>query len=198
MEQHEEFLAQCLVVLREDVGEVEVGVDDARPLGGFPVDVDGGLDRVEPFEVDVGEVVLVDADVLRPELAADEVLADEMRQLLGILLIVVHLQPMVQRVGEEGFELSELLGAMVGGGDVPVEVVLPQYVEDGVVGQEGNLRRVEGTEECGRQHPVLRPFLTEGEDELDERLVDVVACAFLRLRPEQRLRLVQPQWVGGQ
>ena len=58
---------------------------------------------------------------------------------------------------------------------------------DVAVGQEGNLLGIEGAEEGGRHVSVKGACLADGEDELHERLVDVVRCALLGFGPKQVL-----------
>ena len=49
-------------VVHEEVGEEEVAVEDAVGAQGGPVDIDAGLDGVEPAEVDGVEAVAVNGD----------------------------------------------------------------------------------------------------------------------------------------
>ena len=51
-----------VLVVHEEVGEEEVAVEDAVGAQGGPVDVDAGLDGVEPAQVDGVEAVAVDGD----------------------------------------------------------------------------------------------------------------------------------------
>ena len=183
LQQHEEPVLQRGVVLREDVGQVEVGVDDAGLLGFVPVDVDGGFYADEPLQVDVREVVLVDAYLSAAYAAAQEVVADEVDELLGVTLVVVGHQSRVQRVAQQLVQLPELLGLVIRRPAGPVEVVLRQHAEDGAVGQEGYLLGVEGSEEHGRQVRVLRSLAAQRHDELYERFLYRMAGALLGLGP---------------
>ena len=93
------------------------------------------------------EVVAVDAYVAHAQFAQRKVVANEVEELLRIALVVVDFKAMVQGTFEQGFELQKFLGGVVAGSHVPVEVVLSQHVEHGIVGQESYLFGIERSEE---------------------------------------------------
>ena len=150
-----------------------------------------------PLAVDVGEVVLVDLDARDVGAAGPEVRLDERAQFGLVRLEVEEKRLRGDGLLGEGVELGELLRLVVAGGHVPVEVVLGEDVEDGVVGQEGDLLRVERAEEERRTLRVERAGAADGEDQLHEALVDVLAHTRLGLGPERVLRLVEGELGGG-
>ncbi len=76
----EELLHERGVVLREEVGQEEVGVVNALLLEEVPVHGDGGLDGLHPLLVDEGEVVARDVEAVGLRVAGEEVLFDELRE----------------------------------------------------------------------------------------------------------------------
>lgn len=65
-------------------------------------------------------------------------------------------------------QLPELLRVVVARGNVPVEVVLVEYVDDVVVGQESDFLGVESADEFRGQVIIERACLSYGQDELYE------------------------------
>ena len=184
-EQDVELLPQGEVLLREQVGQEEVGVDDAAAFGYLPVHGDGGADGVAPAGIDGREVGLVDGQLREAGLVEDEVFADKEAQLLVVRVEAEAERTLLECVADGVHEEPELARFMVRGLDVPVEIVLVEDVADVVVGHEGDLLRIEGAEEGGRHVLIEGARPADGQDQLHERLVDVVRGALLGFGPEQ-------------
>ena len=76
---------------------------------------------------------------------------------------------------------------MVGGRYIPVEVVLIEYINDFVVRNECNLLGIESGEETWRKVFVEGSCFSDGENELDERVVDIVVASLFGFRPKEEL-----------
>ena len=114
-----------------------------------------------------------------------ERLADEGVEFDGVLVEAEDAEVRVEQRADALQDEAELAGRLVRRGDVPVEVVLVEEVDDFVVWDEGDLLAVEGAEEGRREVLVEGAGLAEGEDELGEEGGEVVADARLGLGPEQ-------------
>ena len=100
-----------------------------------------------------------------------------------------------KQVFAKRIKLAELLGVVVRGRHVPVEVVLVEDALYFVVLDEGELLRVECAYVFGRQVFLESALFPDGEDELHKRLEDVVLCALFGLCPKQRLQVVVLKFV---
>ena len=79
-----------------------------------------------------------------------------------------------QQVGEH----VKLFGAMVGGSDIPVEVILIEYTYNVMIFDKGNLFFIEGSKIARWQVRFVGMSFTYGNYELHERCIDVfrVSC----------------------
>ena len=143
-----EFFDERRAVLGEEVGEEEVGIEEAAPLGVLPVDGDGGLHVARPLLVDEDEVVARDGQ--RRGLAVralSERLADKCVEFNGVLVEAEEAEIRFKERTDAVEDETELAGVGIGRRDVPVEVVLVEDVDDLVIGDEGDLLAVEGAKE---------------------------------------------------
>lgn len=140
VEQHEKVVPERAVFFRQDVGQVEVGVDDSALAHQIPVDGNGRLHALAPFVINAGEIVLVDANFGLAAFPDDEVVLDEMLQFLLVIGKTVDDGTSFQCVADEAVDLPEFFRGVVGRCDVPIEVVLIEHVKDGVVGQQPDFR----------------------------------------------------------
>ena len=170
-------------VVHEEVGEEEVAVEDAVGAQGGPVDIDAGLDGVEPAEVDGVEAVAVDGDAGGGG-GGGERAGDEGAEGGGVGLEVEGGGAGGEGGLNAGAHRLELPGGVVAGGGVPVEVVEGEDVGDGGPGHEGDFAAVEGGEPGGGKDAGEGAGAAEGEDELDEGGGEVVVAGF-GLGPEE-------------
>ena len=155
-------------MLTQYVSQIEIRIYQPFFLGDIPVYGDSRLHLGKPLLVDMREVVLVDAYGRHAFPPKEEILLDERAEFLVVCAEAERQHPSLDVAFDFFVQLPELLRVVVARGNVPVEVVLVEYVDDVVVGQESDFLGVESADEFRGQVIIERACLSYGQDELYE------------------------------
>mgnify|MGYP004617722167 CR=1 FL=1 len=199
LEQYMQIIEQGAIVLGNKVGEEEVGIKKVVFLGIVPIDIDGGHHFPSPLLEDGDEIIVVDAYTLDFVSSRDEVPPNELSQFFLVVLERTDIDLPVLRgvllylLFDELMEQFELFGGVVGGCDIPIEVVEGEDLHDGTERNESDFLGIESPQEMGRQCVVERACLADGEDELYEGVKKAVFVARFGFRPKEILPLGQDE-----